>query len=72
MTSRSAPARVARLRGQLAVLLGVREELRAIGASDARLETNCDEIARVRAQLARVGDRRENGDLTDAIPSLRS
>lgn len=52
----------ARLQGYLQVLLAVREELHAIGASNARFEKNGDEIARVRAELTRG----KNGDLTDA------
>jgi hypothetical protein len=46
--------RLARLRGRLAVLIGMHEELYAIGASRARIERNCAEIARLRAELARV------------------
>jgi hypothetical protein len=45
---------VARLRGRLAVLLGMHEELHAIGASHVRIDRNCAEIARVRAELARL------------------
>ena len=41
----------ARLRGHLDVLLAFRDELYAIGASDARLQKNREDIARVRAEL---------------------
>jgi hypothetical protein len=59
--------RVARLHGRLHVLLAVQAELRAIGASQARIERNRAEIARIGAELA-LGDghRRKCGDLTDA------
>jgi hypothetical protein len=59
-------SRVSRLQGHLNVLLAVREELRAIGASDARRESNRRQIAEVRARLLDGRCRRETGDLTDA------
>lgn len=58
--------RLARLHGHLHVLLAVQEELHAVGASDARLRQNRDEIARVRAELLGVDGRGKTGDLTDA------
>lgn len=53
MTSRQRD--LARLRGQLDVLLGLREELDAIGASDERCAKADADIARVRAELSRIG-----------------
>jgi hypothetical protein len=72
MTPSAQTPRLARLRGQLGVLLGVREELHAIGAPPARLEQNRHDIARIRAELMRsdLGD--DFGDPADATRSRRS
>jgi hypothetical protein len=48
-------AAIQRLRGHLAVLLGVEQELVAIGASSARREANRRELARLRRELERAG-----------------
>ena len=72
MTPSAPSPRLARLRGQLDVLLGVREELHAIGAPTARLEKNRYDIARIRVELTRADLGDDFGDPTDATRSLRS
>jgi hypothetical protein len=52
------------LRGRLCVLLGMSDELEAIGASQLRRTANAAEIAALQARLDHLGG--VNGDLTDA------
>jgi hypothetical protein len=58
------------LRGHLCVLLGIQDELEAVGAPAARRALNREAIAEARRRLEYLGG--ESGDLADATSARSS